>query len=52
MFNLCLGGSFKIPKKPMLMVKLMILVNVDDVFVAKHREDFKALVKRLPKEGM
>lgn len=32
------------------MIKLIILVNADDVFVAKHREDFKALVERLLKE--
>lgn len=35
----------------MLMVKLIILVNVNnDVFSAKHREDFKALVERLLKK--
>lgn len=32
------------------MVKLITLVNPDDVFVAKHREDLKALVERLLKE--
>lgn len=31
----------------MLMVKLIILVNADEVFVANHREDFKALVEWL-----
>lgn len=34
----------------MIMVKLIILVNADDVFLAKHREDFKALIERLLKE--
>lgn len=32
------------------MAKLIILVNADNVFVAKHREDFKALVERLLRE--
>lgn len=32
------------------MVKLIILVNANDVFVGKQREDLKALVERLLKK--